>query len=156
MNGVLKLLCWVPSGYAVLGKQTGIAKFGCFIMPLRQVYWSLHKKANSRTALKNVKNALTQFFSLILCYGAMVLMENWTPCMAKLKKLASHSVLRWTSTKQNHKPWTTPAWKLIPYWFKITIDKNSSHWSMNFQCPACCIASLDVNLLLVMKFKKQV
>lgn len=84
-------------GTDVLGKQTGIAKFGCFIMPLRQVYWSWQKQANSRTALKN---ALTQFFSLILCYGAMVLMENWTPCMAKLEKLALHSVLRWTSTNK--------------------------------------------------------
>ena len=87
-------------GMPVVGKQIGIAKFGCFIMPLRQAYWSWQKQANSRTALKNGKNALTQFFSLILCYGAMVLMENWTPCMAKLEKLALHSVLRWTSTNK--------------------------------------------------------
>jgi hypothetical protein len=69
-------------------------------MPLRQVYCSWEKQANTKTALKNVKNALTQFFSLILCYGAMVLMENWTPCMAKLEKLALHSMLRWTSTNK--------------------------------------------------------
>ena len=78
------------------------------------------KKTDSRTALKN---ALTQFFPLILCYGAMVLMENWTPCMAKLEKLASHSMLRWTSTKKITSPGPLQHERLFPSGSKSPLTK---------------------------------
>ena len=84
----------------------------------------------------------------------MVLMENWTPCMAKLEKLASHSVPSWTSTNKkitSHGPLQHES--LFPSGSKSPLTKNQ-HIDPWFSTPCMLYSLFGRQLASCNKIKK--